>query len=378
MKTSFPAMRGFMGNRVYYTAMVKLRVVPKLFQFRDWDGIPAEQRAQRVLQKNRVPEIASYIVDNPEDYVFSALTASYEGKVTFKPFGDTDSEIGELEISLEKNLIINDGQHRRAAIEEALKQDASIEDHSIAVVLFPYEDINRVQQIFSDLNRTAKPTSKSLNILFNHRDDAAQVTLSVIENVPTFRDLTEKDKQSLSQRSPRLFTLAGVHDANLALLGSVSSETKAEKEKLAIEYWTALTAQFPIWRRCSPNAGDLKAKDVRTDYIHCQSVVLWALGSLGQTLLMHRKDDWKEVLSSLRAIRWERTNVEWQRIAMIGTQVINRRTNREDTASFIKKKLGLPLTPNEERSLRAAMDPDAAINDLMKFAPITETVGDAK
>jgi hypothetical protein len=52
---------------------------------------------------------------------------------------------------------------------------------------------------------------------------------------------------------------------------------------------------------------------------------------------------------------------------MIGTQVINRRTNREDTASFIKSKLGLPLTPNEERSLRAVLDPDTAINELASF-----------
>lgn len=359
-----------MGSREYYVAMVKMGVVTKLFQFRDWGELPPEHRAQRVLQKNRVPEIASYITDNPDDYVFSALTASYKGDASFKPFGK-NSDIGELEISLEDELIINDGQHRRAAIEEAIRQNAAIENHAIAVVLFPYEDLDRVQQIFSDLNRTAKTTSKSLNILFNHRDDAAQVTLAVTEGVAVFQDLIEKDKQSLSQRSPKLFTLAALHDATIALLGSVSPETKEEKQAIAVDFWTAVAEQFPQWGRCSSKTGDLKARDIRMEYIHCQSVVLWAIGATGRDLLMRHPKDWKNVLKKLKEIDWRRTNIDWQRIAMIGTQVINRRTNREDTAAFLKTKLGLPLTPNEERSLRAAREPEAAIDELEFLASLT-------
>lgn len=357
-----------MGSREYFTAMVKMGVVPKLFQFKDWGELPPEHRAQRILQRNRVPEIASYIVDNPDDYVFSALTASYKGTAVFKALGDKNGVIGELEISLEDDLVINDGQHRRAAIEEAIRQNAAIENHTIAVVLFPYEDLDRVQQIFSDLNRTAKTTSKSLNILFDHRDLVSQVTLSVTEGVRAFRELTEKDKQSLSQRSPRLFTLAALHDATAALLGSVNAENRESKEKTAIEFWTAVAEQFPQWERCNPKTGDLKPRDIRMEYIHCQSVVLWAFGAVGQTLLMRHPNNWKEVLRKLPDIDWRRTNVEWQRIAMIGAQVINRRTNREDTASFIKSKLGLPLTPNEERSLRAVLDPDTVINELASFS----------
>lgn len=368
MKLTFPAMRGQMGSREYFTAMVKMGVVPKLFQFKDWGELPPEHRAQRILQRNRVPEIASYIVDNPDDYVFSALTASYKGTAVFKAIGDKNGLIGELEISLEDDLVINDGQHRRAAIEEAIRQNAAIENHTIAVVLFPYEDLDRVQQIFSDLNRTAKTTSKSLNILFDHRDLVSQVTLSVTEEVRAFRELTEKDKQSLSQRSPRLFTLAALHDATAVLLGSVNVENREAKEKTAIDFWTAVSEQFPQWERCNPKTGDLKPRDIRMEYIHCQSVVLWAFGAVGQTLLMRHPNNWKEVLKKLSDIDWRRTNVEWQRIAMVGAQVINRRTNREDTASFIKSKLGLPLTPNEERSLRAVLDPDTVINELASFA----------
>jgi DNA sulfur modification protein DndB len=356
-----------MGTREYYTAMVNLSVVPRLFRFRDWSELPPEHRAQRVLQKSRVPEITQYILDNPDDYLFSALTASFPEQATFRPFGNANSNIGELEIPLESDLIINDGQHRRAAIEEALKQNPDIGEHRIAVVLFPCEDLDRLQQMFSDLNRTAKPTSKSLNILFNHRDLMAQVTLGVVESVREFRELVEKDKTSLSQRSPKLFTLSALHDANIALLNSVSEETQESKLATAIEYWTEVAEMFSHWHRVAD--GELKASEIRMEYIHSQSVVVWALGSVGRSLFMHHPADWKTVLKGLQEIDWRRINREWQRIAMMGTQVINRRTNRQDTASFIKKKLGLPLTPDEEKALLLAVEPELAFEELRSFAP---------
>jgi len=71
MTLAFPAMHGVMGKRDYYVAIMKLALVPKLFKFRDWAELPPEQRAQRVLQKSRIPEIAQYILDNEDGYLFS-------------------------------------------------------------------------------------------------------------------------------------------------------------------------------------------------------------------------------------------------------------------------------------------------------------------
>ena len=36
MKVAFPAMRGQMGNRTYYSTLMKLNAVPKMFTFTDW------------------------------------------------------------------------------------------------------------------------------------------------------------------------------------------------------------------------------------------------------------------------------------------------------------------------------------------------------
>ena len=364
MKLSFPAVKGFMGKRPYYVAMMKLAVIPKLFRFRDWAELPPEQRAQRVITKNRIPEITRYILDNEDGYLFSSLTASYDCDPGFTPVARHE-DMGVLEIPFEADLVINDGQHRRAAIEEALKENPSLGEDTISVVLFPWEDLDRMQQMFSDLNRTARTTSKSLNILYNHRDLMSQATLTVTERAEAFRGLVDKDRVSLPLRSPKLFTLGALYDATNAFLGSVTEPDFDEKLALAIDFWEAVADNMAEWNKV--RSGDLKPFELRQEYIHTHAVVLWAIGAMGQTLLSTYPDDWKNRLSTLREINWRRTNAEWQGIAMSGTDVVNRRQSRMDTASFLKLKFGLKLTPSEERSLKGATDVPSIMGDLRRL-----------
>ena len=365
MLLSFPAMRGRMGNREYYVAMMKLSLVPRLFRFRDWAELPPEQRAQRVLQKNRIPEITEYILENEDGYLFSSLTASYNCEPTFTPIPG-HSELGVFEIPFESDLIINDGQHRRAAIEEALKENRALGEESISVVLFPWEDLDRVQQMFSDLNRTARKTSKSLDILYNHRDLMSQVALTVCERSDLFRRYVDKDRISLALRSPKLFTLGAVYDGTAALLESVAELNYEEKLSRALEFWERVTENIPEWERVRD--GGFKPMDMRQEFICSHAVILWALGAMGRTLMITHPEDWAVRLNGLREIDWRRTNKEWQGIAMSGSEVVNRRQSRMDTASFLKRKLNLPLTPAEERSLRGAQNPSEVIEELERLA----------
>lgn len=364
MELSFPAMRGHMGNRDYYVAMMKLIHVARLFEFKDWSELPPELRAQRVIQKNRIPEITQYILDNEDGYLFSALTASYDCDPAFHPAEMNDS-LGVLTVPFEAKLIINDGQHRRAAIEQAIKENPTLENETISVVLFPFEDLDRMQQMFSDLNRTVKKTSKSLDILYNHRDELSQLTMAVIAKVAVFIDLVDKDRVSLPQRSPKLFTLGSLHDANKALVGNVSDADFDEKLVQTIEFWDHVSANIPEWQQAA--AKDLKPTDLRQEYIHSHAVAMWGLGAMGRSLMMERPDDWQAAMSRLREVNWKRTNKEWQNIAMSGANVVNRRQSRMDTASFLKTKMGLRLTPAEERSLKGATDITTITNSLKKL-----------
>ncbi len=126
MKVSFPAMRGVIGKTQYFATMMALSEIPHLFKFNDWQQFTPELRAQRVLVKSRVPEIVKYIVDNEDSYLFSSITAAYSTDVKFKPV-EEGADIGYLEMELEDaKFLINDGQHRCAAISAALNENPAI------------------------------------------------------------------------------------------------------------------------------------------------------------------------------------------------------------------------------------------------------------
>src|SRR5215831_8880093 len=139
MKVSFPVMRGNMGGRQYYSLLISLSEIPRLFKFNDWEQSTPEVRAQRVLNKSRVPDIARYILDNEDGYLFSSITASYSSDVGVRFIASAENpDIGVLEMELENlELVTNDGQHRCAGISVAVKENPSLGKDRISVLLFP-------------------------------------------------------------------------------------------------------------------------------------------------------------------------------------------------------------------------------------------------
>ena len=77
---SFPAMCGLQAGREYFVVMCPLKVLPKLFIFNESELSP-ELRSNRTLNKNRLPEMCDYILNNRKEYVFSSLTASIDGSM---------------------------------------------------------------------------------------------------------------------------------------------------------------------------------------------------------------------------------------------------------------------------------------------------------
>src|SRR3712207_792731 len=88
MKVSFPAMKGRMGKREYYATLMQMSAIPRMFSFDDWAGLAPEDREQRILNVKRVPEIAHYILDNEDGYIFSSITSSYRASVSFRAVTD--------------------------------------------------------------------------------------------------------------------------------------------------------------------------------------------------------------------------------------------------------------------------------------------------
>ncbi|GAB40088.1 DNA sulfur modification protein DndB [Gordonia sputi] len=347
----FPAIKGIQAGREYYVTMCPLRLIPRLFIY-DEEELPPEMRAQRSLNKTRVPEIARYIVDNPDSYTFSALTASVSAAVRFDTLTEENSptgRVGTLAIPMEAKFVINDGQHRRAAIQQALTESPDIGDETIAIVMFIDAGLSRCQQMFADLNRYAIRPAKSIGVLYDHRDPLAAVSRLVITQSLLLNDLTEMETSNLAVRSRKLFTLSAFHTANTALLDQVETETLTERVDLAANYWKLVADQFPSWQQV--HRGEVTAGEVRRDFIHTHSIVLHALGKVGNTLLRESQEpsSWKRHISRLRKIDWHRNNREvWEGRATLGGKVTKSRANVVLTTAYIRSAIGLRLPPDEQ------------------------------
>jgi DNA sulfur modification protein DndB len=344
----FPAIRGVQAGREYYVSMCPLRLIPRIFLF-DEDELKPELRAQRILNKQRIPEIARYIVQNPKGYTFSALTASVDGKVRFEPLGDEETErsVGRLRIPMNARFVINDGQHRRAAIEAALRDNPDLGDETISVVFFLDVGLKRCQQMFADLNRfTVRPTP-SLALLYDHRDEYALIAKMLSQRVSAFAGLTETERSTISNRSIKLFTLSGIYSATQTLLAGLELATPEEKIDLAAEFWTEAARHIPDWQLAKDRK--VTAADLRRDYIHAHTLALAALARVGNALLTAMPTNWKPKLAKLSTIDWSRGNGRvWEGRAMSAGRLSKRNANVTLTSNYLKQHLGLKLASDEQ------------------------------
>jgi DNA sulfur modification protein DndB len=347
---SFPVIRGIQARREYFVAMWSLRTVRQISIFNE-DELPPELRAQRILNKARIPEITGYILDNPDDYVFSALTVSIDSNVTFEPIGVQD-KLGVLKVPMDAKFIINDGQHRRRAIIEALKERPDLEHETIAVVFFIDIGLERCQQMFADLNRHAIRPSRSIGLLYDHRNEKAKLAKLVILKSDFYRDIVDLEKSSLAPRSRKLFTLSGFHNACANLIHGLATGVLADDAALVRQFWEEVAQQFPAWKQV--REGRLAASEVREGYIHSHGIALQAIGTAGNSLMMQYPQDWRKKLSALKKIDWSRNNAQlWEGRALIGGKVSKVTTNVILTTNVIKKALGLLLEADEEKIEKA-------------------------
>ncbi|PNU18823.1 DNA sulfur modification protein DndB [Geothermobacter hydrogeniphilus] len=344
----FPAIRGIQAKREYYVSMCPLHLIPKIFIW-DEEVLPPELRAQRILNKSRVPEMARYLTEGPENYVFSAITASIDADVTFEAIGEesNNNQVGVLRVPMSARFIINDGQHRRAAIEMALHEQPDLGNETIAVVFFLDRGLTRCQQMFADLNRYAVRPSRSLGLLYDHRDEMASVAKLVALKSKAFKDVVEMEKSTLSARSRKLFTLSAIYTGTSALLSNIETESEEERASLAIEFWDEVDSHVPEWGLVRERK--ITSGEVRQDFIHSHGVALHALGKVGNELLRKQPRQWKTRLKKLATIDWSRSNSEfWEGRALVIGRVSKANQSVTLTTNILKKHLAIPLKPEEQ------------------------------
>ena len=347
---TFPALRGAQAGAEFYVAMCPMRLLPKLFVFDD-EEVPPELRAQRTLNRHRIPEIARYLVHNRTNYVVSALTASVDQSVGFTPLGNGNGRetVGTLELPMDARLLINDGQHRRAAVEEALAECPELRDDHVPVIFFVDLGLKRSQQMFADLNKHAIRPSDSLSTLYDRRDPSSELARYLPFTVDGFKGMTEMERSSLSNRSTKLFTLSSIKTASRALLcKGRRDDISPEERTLAVAFWSAVHDVMPDWhlakeRKVAPG-------ELRRDYVHAHGVALSAIAIAGADLVAAYPKRWRPRLRKLGTVDWSRANtVLWEGRAMEHGKISKAKTNIALTANLLRIRMGLDLTFEEER-----------------------------
>ncbi len=333
---SLAAIRGVQAGRAFYVAMVPLKVLERLFQF-DNEELPPAVRAQRDLNRARIPAIARYINQNPGDYVLSALSASIGGAFAFEPLLGQRS-VGTLKIDMGATILINDGQHRRAGLVEALRERPTLGDETIAVTLFPDEGLTRSQQMFVDLNQHTVRPARSLRLFYDGRDEGAEVSRAVAAAIPLFRDLTDFTRSNLPTGSRKLFAFSNLHTATAALVADAALPATGDESSTAIEFWNEVICNMPDWTAAARR--EVSTADLRRETIHAHGIALEAIAIAGARLITERPDDWRDGLAALRDIDWSRANSDlWEGRALMNGRVNRSRTSVLLTAELISRSL---------------------------------------
>lgn len=343
LRYQFPAVKGCQAGKDYYICMIPLGLMSRIF-VTDYSDVAAEHRAQRRLNESRIPEICDYILSNRDTYVFSALAASVDGEMQFIQ-AEGNENVGVLEIDMSASFLINDGQHRKAAIDAAIAEDDSLKHETIAVVLYKDQGLQRSQQMFTDLNKHAVTTSKSLNTLYESKDPVALITKKTVDSITFLRKYTDKEKDNLSKYSSNIFTLNTFQEANKRIYKVIQDPKKAEQ--LVYSFWNNVVLNMREWNEM--DNGELSKKSLREDYITTQGLIILALGRLCEFYCANPEIHMVHSLKGLKKIDWLRNNEEcWMNRAIKP----NGKINRNEQGIFltyiqIKRLLSLPIT-NEE------------------------------
>lgn len=337
----FPVVKGMQAGQEYYIGMVPLRMLAHLFP-NDEEYVLPEYRAQRKLNESRIPDIKKYILDNKKTYVFSALTASIDGEYSF--VASDKENTGVLEVSMDAKMLMNDGQHRKAAIISALEEAPELGTETISVVFFADQGLKRSQQMFTDLNKHAVKTSNSIAELYDLRDPLAVVTREIVSQIPFLDEYVDKERDMLGKYSSSLFTLNTFYTANKRIL----SRGKCDQEfaGFLLEFWNGVVDNMLPWKEMQRK--ELSKIDLREKYVATQAIIIQAFGRVGASMRSENQYADCGLLSKLREIDWKRNSEDWKhRVIRDDGRIINNELAICLAANLVKQVIGIALTDEE-------------------------------
>lgn len=253
------AVRGRQGDRQMFLLLVTNNVLLRNFAA-EAEVVDHGERVQRGLDKRHYKDIVTYLTENPAEYVLGAMTYATDmvNDESFKPIRP-GSNIGTLVLPMNAKLRCLDGQHRRAAIADAVLEDDEFGDDTSAVVLYVEDDYTKRRQMFSDMNATPKVVSKALNITFDTRDPYARAAQNLAANHPLLVDVVELEKARINAGDPKIFSLSGIYDGLKRFdLGMVLPRGRSPKDKSEEQLIEIGTRLFDVVSAARPEYAEVR------------------------------------------------------------------------------------------------------------------------
>ena len=214
------AHRFHQGGRDVYACVLDLSTLDARLPDRVDDRVVKD--ANRQLTPSHARRIQAYLVDR-EDWVLSALMMGVSSEaVEFQPFIEEDSgsmTVGELRIHTEciaTMMKMFDGQHRRRAIKDVIKELqidirkseklAALQACSLPIMLYVEDDIAALQQMFVDAAQT-KTIERNVVARFDLHDAFNLAAIWLEENSDLFVGRVEMDRASVSRTSENIVAI---------------------------------------------------------------------------------------------------------------------------------------------------------------------------
>ena len=253
-----PALRGVMGDWVYYSCLMDLGELSSRVHFADeiHKNQALSDMIQRELEKGRSAQIAEYLRMQPERFFNSLVIATYGGQPNWHALTDVRSKankndlkklkdntiasVGFLTLRGDEKLFALDGQHRLAGIKKAVKDGIENDPYDeVSVILVAHQDtdrgLERTRRLFTTLNKTARPVKKGDIIVLDEDDVMAICVRRLIEETEMFggkRIAFVASNNMPVGNTTSLTTIGNLYDVFAVLFTNARSSLQTEKFKL--------------------------------------------------------------------------------------------------------------------------------------------------
>ena len=401
MPTTIPALRGQFGRFEYWLTTIHVEeLVSKVRLPKDvpgWDDLSIEERYQRDVDVRRVTrDIAPYFANDEHRFTGSLVLAVInDERMSFEPLNDFGGgsrgkipqlyqsaahNLGFLTLHGDEMLVPLDGQHRAKAFKFAMngtddngkaipgvKSNTELARDEVAVILIRFEQL-AARRIFSKINRYAKATTKSDNLIIDDDDAVAVLTRSLLRDESGVMParLVRTGTNTLTKIAPEFTTLSTFYEANLDIihagaLGSGKPQNATDEQRETFEeqvgqVWATLLEHIRLFKQAL--ADPTESGDEARIQMRDQMLLGKPIGQRALVKAFLEMDDRLpgasrvDLCNRLNRIDWSLSDPKWHGVLMNPNgRVMSGRTTINTASLFIAHLAGAPLSQEERDGL---------------------------